>query len=118
MPDLERTKEQEEDRKMQVSEGLLLVVKSNKPSGTIRFEHWTVKSVRTLKGGDVKATLIMGTESLSATATATFPQGEIRDPWRVVNLSQSDWEAVWHGRQKVRAAPKTTTELPNVDALT
>lgn len=83
---------------VKVSDGRLLVVRSQKPSGAVRFGWWVVKSTRTLKSGDVKATLIMGTESLSAVAEATFPAGEVRDPWRVVDLSQKDWELVWNGR--------------------
>lgn len=81
-----------------ISDGLLLVVRSKKPSGAVRFEWWVVKSTRKLKSGSVKATLISGTESLSAVAEATFPDGEIRDPWRVVRLGQKDWELVWNGR--------------------
>ena len=84
---------------VRVSDGLLLVVKEVR-AGRERFEWWVVKSVRQpKKNGDVGATLISGTESLSATATATFPGGYVRDPWRVVKLSQRDWELVWNGRQ-------------------
>lgn len=83
---------------MKVSDGILLVVKSKKPSGATRFEWWVVKSTRTLKSGDVKATLLSGSESLSAVATATFPEGEVRDPWRAVDLNQADWETIWNGR--------------------
>jgi hypothetical protein len=64
----------------------------------VRFQWWVVKSLRTLKGGTVKATLIHADDTLSAEATATFPNGVVRDPWRVARLSQRDWEAVWNGR--------------------
>jgi hypothetical protein len=81
-----------------VSEGLLLVIRQELGE-KVRFDWWCVKSVRQpKKNGDVTATLVSGTESISATATATFPGGIVADPWRVVKLPQRDWQLVWEGR--------------------
>lgn len=45
---------------------------------------WCVKNVRYLKTR-TKATLLSSTEKMTMEATATFPDGVVRAPFRVVN---------------------------------
>jgi hypothetical protein len=78
-----------------VREGMLLVVRDERAS-RVRYDLWAVKRVgRPRKNGSVGVTLISAAKTLQAEATATFPDGAVRDPWRVVWFSESDRALMW-----------------------
>lgn len=85
----------------EVRSGMMLLFRDDmavKHGGSVRFDLYAVKSVRRLKNGDAKVTLIKSIDCGSVEASATFPDGEIREPFKVFQLSQSDFERVWNGR--------------------
>lgn len=89
---------------VKVNAGMLLAFERNgrnPQSGETygpNYELHVVKSVRRLKNGDAKVKLLAGDEKITIESDATFPKGEVRDPFRVVNLGQRDLKTIWDGR--------------------
>lgn len=80
-----------------VREGMLLAVRDERLS-RVKYDLWAVKRVgRLTQKGHVTVTLISAERTLQAEATATFPDGVVRDPWRVVWFSEGDRKQIWEG---------------------
>lgn len=68
-----------------------------------RVEMWTVSAVRQTRSGTT-ATLISGTRTVSMKATARFPDGQIREPWRLWEVAASDRRAIYRRLGEIAAA--------------
>lgn len=79
-----------------VERGMILLYENESPNGALptRYELLTVASVRqTKKGASVK--LVRNADFATIDYSATFPDAEVREPFKVFGLSQNDLGHVW-----------------------
>lgn len=78
-----------------VEPGMLLVHRRGPVNGMPeRFDLWAVKSVRTLRS-IARVTLIAHHGYAHSEATASFPDGVVKEPFRIIQFSERDREALW-----------------------
>lgn len=76
--------------------GMLLAVREECKNLPVKYDLWTVKRVgKPTKAGYVTATLIAADKTIQIEATAKFPNGVVREPWRTVWFSSKDRETIW-----------------------
>lgn len=96
-------------KSVQVEKGMILLVReeaSYRESG-FKYDLWAVTSVRR-SGKRASLKLLRNSPGAIIEATATFPDGEVRDPWFVFDLSQGDYATVY----KALSAPVFVSDDP------
>lgn len=100
-----------------VEKGMVLLIREPERNGLPeRFKLWTVSSVRkTAKGASLK--LLGWTPGILMEATATFPDGLVKEPWQVFGLSQRDLKLVYSRGEKEAAPSVDYAEKENLDPV-
>lgn len=82
---------------MRVEKGHLLMHRRVLPAqdNRVTFTLYTVTGVRTLKSGAAKVRAICHHGTLVEEIEATFPDGEIREPFHLIQFSDSDRSLMW-----------------------
>ena len=96
-------------KSVQVEKGMLLLVREEadyRASG-FKYDLWAVTSVR-WAGKRASLKLLRHSPGATIEATATFPDGEVREPWVVFSLSENDYATVY----KALSAPVFVSDDP------
>jgi hypothetical protein len=76
-----------------------------------RWRLWTVTWVNALNPGRTPARLIAWAPPGYVVAQVTFPDGEVREPWRLLDLSQTELGDLYARTRGFTAAPAAVAAL-------